>query len=68
MDHTKPPTVLIVEDELLVRAVVAAEFAEAGFRVLEAGDDREALAALVSIRKSTCCSPTSACRASTTAG
>lgn len=37
------PTVLIVEDEPLIREIVAAEFADAGYRVLEAEDDREAL-------------------------
>ena len=38
------PTVLIVEDEALVREVTGIEFEEAGFRVLSAGDGAEALA------------------------
>lgn len=37
------PTVLIVEDEALVREVTGIEFEEAGFRVLSAGDGAEAL-------------------------
>jgi len=35
-------TVLIVEDEILVREIAAAEFADAGFAVLEAGSGAEA--------------------------
>ena len=40
------PTVLIVEDELLVREVAAAEFADAGFTVVEAADGDAAIARL----------------------
>lgn len=40
------PTVLIVEDEALIREIVAAEFTDAGYRVVEAGDDEAALAIL----------------------
>ncbi|KPF73838.1 hypothetical protein IP88_08405 [alpha proteobacterium AAP81b] len=39
-------TVLIVEDEALVREVTGIEFEEAGFRVVVAGDGTEALAKL----------------------
>ena len=40
------PTVLIVEDEPLVREVAAFEFEDAGYRVLEAEDGDSALALL----------------------
>jgi DNA-binding NtrC family response regulator len=40
------PTVLIVEDEVLIRDVVAMEFADAGFDVLEADDCSSAFAHL----------------------
>ncbi len=40
------PTVLIVEDEEMVREVAAAEFADAGFTVIEAGTGAVALALL----------------------
>ena len=40
------PAVLIVEDEALVREVAAAEFTDAGFVVIEAGDGASALAHL----------------------
>ncbi len=43
---TAQPTVLIVEDEALIREIVAVEFADAGFDVLEAEDDCGALAHL----------------------
>ncbi len=46
MTVPRRPTVLIVEDEFEIRAAVAAEFADAGFAVLEAGDDVAALAHL----------------------
>jgi CheY-like chemotaxis protein len=39
-------TVLIVEDEALVREIALLEFEDAGFRVVEAGDGETALAAL----------------------
>lgn len=45
------PTVLIVEDEALVRDIAADEFAEAGYAVVTADDDRSALAVLESSRK-----------------
>ena len=38
------PTILYVEDEPLVREVVALELTDAGFRVREAEDGREAVA------------------------
>jgi CheY-like chemotaxis protein len=40
------PTVLIVEDEDLVREIAQAEFADAGFRVIEAATGEAALAHL----------------------
>ncbi|TRW15085.1 response regulator [Glacieibacterium frigidum] len=43
---TGRPTVLIVEDEALIRDVVAMEFADAGYEVLEAEDCDEAFAHL----------------------
>jgi len=42
-----PATVLIVEDEALVRISGAGMFADAGFRVIEAVDSNEALECLV---------------------
>ena len=42
------PTVLIVEDEPLVREIAVEEFEEAGFRVVTAADDRTALSILES--------------------
>lgn len=45
MAHDRP-TVLIVEDEDLIREVVVSEFTEAGYHVVEAADDTAALAAL----------------------
>ena len=44
------PTVLIVEDEDLIREVVAAEFADAGYNVLQAIDDVGAFAHLTADR------------------
>jgi CheY-like chemotaxis protein len=46
MTHAAPATILIVEDEALVREVTAIEFEEAGFCVLSAGDGQEAFALL----------------------
>lgn len=43
---TGRPTVLIVEDEALIRDVVALEFADAGYDVLEAEDYESAFAHL----------------------
>ncbi len=40
------PTILIVEDEVLVREVTGIEFEEAGFRIVLAGDGHEALGLL----------------------
>ena len=42
-------TVLLVEDEWLVRDVIAAELEEAGFSVIQAGEAQEALALLSQI-------------------
>jgi CheY-like chemotaxis protein len=41
------PTILIVEDEALIREVNAMEFEDAGFDVLTAGDGETALSLLV---------------------
>jgi CheY-like chemotaxis protein len=38
-----PPTVLVVEDEILVRVVIAAYLRDCGFDVVEAGDADEAV-------------------------
>ena len=40
------PTVLIVEDEALVREIAVEEFEDAGYRVIEAADGEAALAVL----------------------
>lgn len=40
---TRRPTVLIVEDEALVREVMCLEFRDAGFEVIEAGDSDAAI-------------------------
>lgn len=37
------PTILVVEDEILVRAVAAANLPDCGFDVIEAGDADEAI-------------------------
>ena len=42
------PTVLIVEDEPMVREIAVDEFEEAGYRVMTAADDRTALSILES--------------------
>lgn len=39
----RPPTILLVEDEVLVRTVLAIELREAGFQVIEAASAEEAL-------------------------
>lgn len=46
MDQTKPPTVLIVDDEELVRMVGSNILEEGGYRVLEAANAQEALLCL----------------------
>jgi CheY-like chemotaxis protein len=47
----QPPTVLVVEDEFFVRAAVADELRDAGYRVLEAMDSAEALELLAAHRE-----------------
>ena len=42
-DHTGPATVLVVEDEALIRMHAADSLEDCGYRVLEAGDADEAL-------------------------
>lgn len=41
--------ILLVEDELLLREVMAAELSDAGYEVVEAGDAAEAFASLTDI-------------------
>jgi CheY-like chemotaxis protein len=43
MPGTAAPTVLFVEDEALLRLVIAEELRDAGFEVIEAGDGGSAL-------------------------
>lgn len=43
-----PQTVLVVEDEILVRMVIADYLRDCGYRVIEAGNAREALTVLQS--------------------
>jgi CheY-like chemotaxis protein len=43
-------TVLVVEDEVLVRLIIAEELRSAGFQVIEAANADEALAVLANIR------------------
>jgi CheY-like chemotaxis protein len=46
--ETRPETVLIVEDEVLVRMVIADYLRECGYRVIEAGSAAEAITVLTS--------------------
>jgi CheY-like chemotaxis protein len=46
MSATPPPVILFVEDEALLRLVIADELREAGFEVIEAADGGSALDAL----------------------
>ncbi|MEA2816833.1 MAG: hypothetical protein QOI93_4534, partial [Rhodospirillaceae bacterium] len=41
-----PPTILVVEDEILVRTVIAAYLRDCGFDVVEAGNADEAVRVL----------------------
>jgi len=41
--HPHPPTVLVVDDDMLVREPIADYLREVGYQVLEAGDAREAI-------------------------
>ena len=43
---TPPPTILVVEDEILVRTVIAAYLRDCGFDVVEAGNANEAVRVL----------------------
>ena len=45
-DADAKPTILLVEDELLVRWMLAEEFRNAGFQVIEAANSEEALSVL----------------------
>ena len=59
-----PHTVLIVEDEVLTRIVLAQHLRDCGYRVLEAGNAAEAITVLeFDYMSSTFCSPTSTCPA-----
>jgi CheY-like chemotaxis protein len=42
-DSVLPPTILVVEDEILVRWVIAEHLRECGYRVIETGSGDEAL-------------------------
>ena len=42
-DSRQPPTVLVVEDEVVVRMMIADELRNAGFKVVEASNAREGL-------------------------
>jgi CheY-like chemotaxis protein len=42
-DSDLPPTILVVEDEILVRWVIAEHLRECGYRVIETGSGDEAL-------------------------
>jgi hypothetical protein len=57
------PTVLVVEDEVLIRDVVCEELADAGFGVIEVGTADEALRSSKLARTSISSSPISTCRA-----
>ncbi len=58
---TAPFTVLIVEDDELVRELGVEFLSEAGFQVLEASNGQEALSLLSAIRRSESSSRTSTC-------
>jgi CheY-like chemotaxis protein len=45
-DSRAAPTILVVEDEWIIRAVIAEYLRQCGYRVLEAGDADEAITAL----------------------
>jgi DNA-binding NtrC family response regulator len=45
---TDPATILVAEDEILIRAMVAQHLRSAGFRILEASNAREAIEILSS--------------------
>ena len=49
--HSDPISVLVVEDEALIRMGVVMDLEDAGFNVLEAGDTDEAISLLCRIRK-----------------
>jgi len=59
------PTVLIVEDEFLVRMIAADSLSESGFTVLEAQDADEALDCSIGTKLRSCL-PTSTCRGRST--
>jgi PleD family two-component response regulator len=56
-------SILVVEDDALVRAYVVAQLRSLGYNALTAKNATEALAITTVMRRSTCCSPTSSCRA-----
>jgi CheY-like chemotaxis protein len=45
---TRPPAILVVEDEILIRSAVAEFLRDAGYRVIEAADAAEAVAIFAS--------------------
>jgi CheY-like chemotaxis protein len=48
MASSSKPTVLVVEDEALLRIIITEELEDAGFKVVEAGDGNSALSILKS--------------------
>jgi len=48
--HASPGTILVVEDEALIRMMVVEELRESGFRVLEAASAAEAIARIAARR------------------
>ena len=56
-----PASVLVVEDEVLIRAVIADELRAEGFLVIEAATADQALSYFQAEFKWICCSPTSRC-------
>ena len=62
MDQAERTTILVVEDEALIRMISADILEEAGFRVLEAANAAEAILIMEGADTSNCCLPTSGCR------
>ncbi|MGQ7387904.1 response regulator, partial [Streptococcus suis] len=60
-------TVMVVDDEPTIRMLVTEVLCEMGHNVLEAGDAAAAMRLFATARPSTCSSPTSVCRARSTA-
>ena len=63
-EKAEVPTILVVEDEVLVRGVVAEHLRDGGFNVVEAANAAEAVDLLQSADPSISYSATSPCRES----